>query len=39
MPLPNEINDEILEKYFRLLPSEIAGIQNHAKNYNKLKSN
>ena len=37
--LPDEINDEILEKYFRLLPSEIAGIQNHTKkDYNKLKS-
>ena len=28
---PTEINDNTLNKYFRLLPSEIQSIQNHTK--------
>jgi tRNA1(Val) A37 N6-methylase TrmN6 len=32
--IPNfSTNDAALEKYFRLLPSEIEGIQNHSKDY------
>lgn len=33
---PANINDDVLFKYFKLLPSEILSIQNHSKNYGTL---